>query len=100
YFTSMFTDKLGIQPDLLYSVQGTKFGGTYTDTYSYLNIPVLFRVNVIPVLNLHAGPQLGLCLAAKTEGGGTTTDFKDEVNTVDFAFAFGAGVDLGNFTGG
>jgi len=104
YLTAMLTEKIGIQPELLYSVQGstiTLFNTKVDNKYSYLNIPVLFRYNIIPLINVHAGPQLGINLSADQKSGGNSASFKNDVNTADFAVAFGAGFDLPvGFNGG
>jgi len=104
YLKAMLTEKIGIQPELLYSVQGstiTLFNTKVDNKYSYLNIPVLFRYNIIPLINVHAGPQLGINLSADQKSGGNSASFKNDVNTADFAVAFGAGFDLPvGFNGG
>ncbi|QAA80596.1 PorT family protein [Aequorivita sp. H23M31] len=53
-----FSDKLGIQADLLYSQQGAKFDGGSFDL-SYVNIPVVLKYYLFQGLNLQAGPQFG-----------------------------------------
>lgn len=53
-----FSDKLGIQADLLYSQQGAKFSGGDFDL-SYVNVPVVLKYYLFQGLNLQAGPQFG-----------------------------------------
>jgi hypothetical protein len=76
-----FTDYLGVGIDLLYSSQGQKYSGTFTDflpvgftaktTLNYLKIPVLFRVNSNPDARVQftgfIGPQMSLLLNYKEE---------------------------------
>lgn len=87
-------DKFFIQPELLYSAQGTKvdgFGGDADIKLNYLNIPVLAKYYIVDKFSVEAGPQLGVLLSAKAEG----TDIKDSTRSVDFGFNIGAGY---NFT--
>lgn len=89
YAKIMFSGKLGLQPELLYSAQGGQVSGA-SDDYTYLNVPVLLRYNVAPLFNLHVGPQLGLLMSAKSGG----TDIKSSMKSTDWGIAFGGGVEL------
>ncbi|MCP2029471.1 opacity protein-like surface antigen [Flavobacterium sp. HSC-32F16] len=84
-------DKLAIQPELLFSTQGTKVdGGPFGDwdiKTNYLNIPVLAKYYIVEKFSVEAGPQLGVLLSAKSEG----DDVKDNFKTVDLGFNLGAG---------
>ena len=85
----MMTDKFGIQPELLYSGQGGDSGpGTFR--LSYLNLPIMFRLNPMPEFSLQAGPQLGILLSAEASG----IDIKDQMSTTDFGLAFGLGYEF------
>lgn len=92
------TDKFAIQPELLYSTQGSKMKETvftesfeYNNKLDYLNIPVMAKYYVTEAFNVEVGPQIGILLSAKVDG----EDYKDEVKSVDFGLGFGAGY---NFT--
>ena len=85
-----------IQPELLFSTQGTKvdgpFGGDADFKLNYLNIPVLAKYYIVDKkFSVEAGPQLGVLLSAKAED----EDIKDFTRSVDFGFNIGAGY---NFT--
>lgn len=85
-------EKLAIQPELLFSTQGTKIdGGTFLGDFdvktNYLNIPVLAKYYIVEKFSVEAGPQLGILLSAKSDG----EDVKDGFKTVDFGFNLGAG---------
>lgn len=85
-------EKLAIQPELLFSTQGTKFdGGAFLGDFdvktNYLNIPVLAKYYIVEKFSVEAGPQLGILLSAKSNG----EDVKDGFKTVDFGFNLGAG---------
>lgn len=53
-----FSEKLGIQADLLYSQQGAEFSGGDFDL-SYVNVPVVIKYYIFQGLNIQAGPQFG-----------------------------------------
>lgn len=85
-----------IQPELLFSTQGTKvdgpFGADGDIKLNYLNIPVLAKYYIVDKkFSVEAGPQLGVLLSAKAED----NDIKDFTRSVDFGFNIGAGY---NFT--
>jgi len=98
FFNFMFSDKLGLQPEALFSMQGSKFDFSGFDgkqTLNYITIPVLLRYNVAEIFSLHAGPQFGLLMSAEEEfDGGDPEDIKDDFKGTDFGLAFGAEVDL------
>nr|WP_294789115.1 porin family protein [uncultured Flavobacterium sp.] len=84
-------EKFYIQPEILFSAQGTKadggLGGDATFKLNYLNIPVVAKYYIVDKkFNVEAGPQLGVLLSAKVEG----EDIKDYTRSVDFGFNVGA----------
>ena len=89
-------ERFFIQPELLFSTQGTKVDGPFgTDgdiKLNYLNIPVLAKYYIVDKkFSVEAGPQLGVLLSAKAED----NDIKDFTRSVDFGFNIGVGY---NFT--
>ena len=103
------SDKFSVQPELLFSTQGTKLEESGTNysyesnlNLSYLNIPVMAKSYVAEGFSLEAGPLIGFLTKAKgefavTEAGGTVSgdeDVKDEFESIDFGFNFGAGYDF------
>lgn len=97
YVTIMFSEKLGLQPEALFSMQGTKFdidGFDVQTNFNYLNVPILVRYNITDMISLHAGPQFGFLLSAEAESDGDKEDIKDEFKGTDIGGAFGLGVDL------
>lgn len=98
FVTWMFTEHIGLQPEALFSMQGTTFDNDFIDgktKFNYLNVPVLVRYNVNEMISLHAGPQIGFLLSAEAESDdGDSEDIKDEFKGTDFSGAFGLGVDL------
>ena len=79
-----------VQPEIYYSGQGGK-DGSEKARLGYLNIPVLVQYMAGNGFRLQTGPQLGILLSAEDEVDGVSTDEKDNLNTVDFAWSFGAG---------
>jgi long-subunit fatty acid transport protein len=105
------TDKFHIQPELLYSTQGSKFnmpvpsGGIYYNTentfmLAYLNIPVMFKYYAAEKFSLEAGPQIGFLVDSKLVvnvlGQSVSQDAKDLFKKIDFGFNLGARYDISN----
>jgi hypothetical protein len=89
------TEIFALQPELLFTMKGAKYDeGDTTMSWktSYIEIPVLFRVNlptegkIKPML--YAGPALGILMSAKDED----EDVKDYLKTMDIGVVAGAGV--------
>ncbi|MDZ7740116.1 MAG: porin family protein [Bacteroidales bacterium] len=68
-----------VQPELVYSNQGVKIGGT-KQTLDYINVPVILQYMFDNGFRLQAGPQLGLLVKA---------DNKDDLSPVDLGVGFG-----------
>lgn len=103
------SDKIALQPELLYSTQGAKFdmysadldaNGNFTFKLAYINIPVMFKYYASEKFSLEAGPQIGFLTSAKGKveiyGNSAEEDVKDFFNSTDFAFNLGAGYDFTN----
>ncbi|SKA40882.1 Outer membrane protein beta-barrel domain-containing protein [Chitinophaga eiseniae] len=89
-----------IQPELLYSGQGTKMKSSYlgglitaesTLKTDYINIPVMVQYSIVPAFYLEAGPQLGILAGAKLKGGNVSVDVKDQMKSIDFGIGVGFG---------
>lgn len=107
------SDKFAIQPEILYSTQGTKaeveefeLEGNFYDAQvcfnlSYINVPVMFKYYAAEKFSIEAGPQIGFLTSAKTKtevdgfNGSNELDVKDMFESIDFGLNFGAGY---NFT--
>ena len=93
----MFTEKLGLQPELLLSMQGSKATGItydYRILTNYVNIPILVRYNINDTFSVHAGPQFGVLVSADEEFDGDKGDIKDDLKSTDFGLALGAEANL------
>lgn len=103
------SEKFAIQPELLYSAQGTQSDESDEDgsferklSLGYLNIPVMAKFYVAEKFSLEAGPQIGFLLSAKEKAEGSIggenisveADVKDGHKSIDFGVNFGAGYDF------
>lgn len=88
--------QFAIQPEFLFSTQGTIIEGFDGDSnttvkVNYLNIPVLAKYCITDAFSVEAGPQIGFLLSAKARG----EDVNDLYKSTDFGFNLGCGY---NFT--
>jgi hypothetical protein len=84
--------KFGIQPEILFSSQGAKLEKSNSSDnlkINYINIPVLFKLNVKPGLFFESGPQIGIAATAKYGD----NDIKNTIKSSDFSWAFGLGAE-------
>lgn len=87
----------GIQPELLYSMMGSKFdftnGGTTVSSQEelgYLSIPVLAKMSFgKPGFGVYLGPQVGILMSAKSKSGSTSTDSKSDYKSSDVSAVVG-----------
>ncbi len=94
--------KIGIQPEVLFSKQGSNFTvdkNNYEANFDYINVPIMLKLYLAAGLNLQVGPQFGFLTTSElvTTAGSvkTTQDAKSLFNKKsDVAVAFGAGWDL------
>ncbi|MBA4055358.1 MAG: hypothetical protein C0490_11650 [Marivirga sp.] len=97
-------ERIGFQPEILFSQQGSKFKFTGSPdlkaNFSYVNIPLILKLYTVAGINLQVGPQIGFLTSAESEdynvttGQITTEDIKDDLNSTDFSLALGVGWDL------
>lgn len=80
---------IAIQPEVLFSTQGAKIDETDVDL-SYVNVPILLRLTLARIINVHFGPQFGFVTKAEADG----NDIIDNVKNSDISIAAGAGVNL------
>ena len=104
------SDKLALQPELLFSMQGTNIDefefsdGNQTFVVdasikmSYINVPIMLKYYAAEKFNFEVGPQVGFLLSAKTvakaNGNEAEDDVKDSFESVDFGLNFGLGYDF------
>ena len=82
-----------VQPELVYSMQGTKYkfaNNDYEYRLGYLNIPVLLQIMTQKGWRFETGPQLGIILNAKNTGV-NPQNVKGVFKSTDVAWALGVG---------
>lgn len=115
YGSYPLSDKLSLQPELLYSSVGAKYDFSESDPdfgdYSvdgsyqlnYLSVPIMLGFKLSENFSLQVGPQIGFLLSAKDKGdvkfdGGSESyddDIKDGFKGTDFGLNFGLGYSFG-----
>ena len=89
-----FSEDFALQPELIYSGQGTKYslaGDDYNLNLSYINLPVLLQYMFGGGFRVETGPQVGALISANSKVGSNSEDIKDNFNTMDFSWVFGLG---------
>ena len=71
-FLQIRGEKIGFQPEIIFSQQGSKFKYNTNEpslkqNFSYVNIPLIFKLYTIGGINLQLGPQIGLLTSAERE---------------------------------
>lgn len=93
------TDKISVQPEILYSSQGSKgsYGFLFDEVndfkikLDYLNIPILGKYHIIEGLSGELGPVIGILVKAESDNGdGDSVDVKDFYKSVDIGVGIGA----------
>lgn len=110
-------DKFAFQPELLYSMQGTKIEYSesvpdYAYSYKeknklgYLNVPLMAKYFATEKFFVEAGPQVGFLISAKSDFEESETfmgetdsfsgdvDIKSNLKSVDFGLNFGLGYEF------
>ncbi|MDJ0366106.1 porin family protein [Hymenobacter sp. H14-R3] len=72
FYEAKLIGPLSIQPELLYSLQGSQLKGAttvtnYTTQLNYIQVPILLKATLGPVF-VEAGPQFGYLVAANENG--------------------------------
>jgi len=88
YLNLNFSEYFGITPEVLYTVNGTKWEDVKVN-YDYIALPVMLRFMPVELLSIEVGPQFSFLTKAEVEDIG---DVKDQLKNNDFGLAFGVGV--------
>jgi hypothetical protein len=80
--------KLGLQPEIIFSQQGSKVDLGDWDT-KYINIPIILKLYLGGGFNLQAGPQFGFLNKAELDG----NSIEDDLKNADVSFGLGLGWD-------
>lgn len=84
------TRQFALQPELVFSMQGGKDDNVKLKL-NYINVPLLAQYMTNDGFRLQTGPQLGFLVSAERKVGHVEVDVKDDLSTLDFSWAFGAG---------
>ncbi|WP_169744676.1 porin family protein [Siansivirga zeaxanthinifaciens] len=103
------SEKFTLQPEVLYSRQGTKesydddsFSSDYVYTFDYLNMPVMFKYYILESFSIELGSQIGVLISSKAEyqeseyNNSYTEDLKKFINAIDYGANIGFGYKLAN----
>src|SRR5688572_1960812 len=101
-FVLIKATKIGIQPEVLFSQQGSTVkinSQDYESNFSYVNIPIIIKLYTVAGINLQAGPQFGFVNSAEAPvltapNTYTMQDVKARAKGSDVTAAFGLGWDL------
>jgi len=93
------TGFISVEPGIQYSTKGYKAdakttGVMISEKLSYIDIPVLIRLNIYPFLNVFAGPQASLLLSRKYELDGNTDTSTEVISGYDLGGVVGLGVSM------
>ncbi len=86
------SDEFALQPELVFSVQGSQFtvgGSDVKLDLNYINVPLLLQYMFDNGFRIAAGPQLGLLLSAKSRVNSSETDVKDSYEDTDIGIGLG-----------
>ena len=95
--------KIGIQPEIVFSQQGSTVKINTTDydaNFSYVNIPIMLKLYTVAGINLQVGPQFGFLTSAKSDYNPITNqpesgaDVSSAYKKSDVSLGMGVGWDL------
>ena len=96
--------KIGVQPEIIFSQQGSKVeinSQNFESNFSYVNVPIMLKLYTVAGINIQAGPQFGFITNAETPiqdqlnpGSYEVRDVKDKMKSSDFTLGLGLGWDL------
>ena len=80
--------KIGVQPEFIFSQQGSKVELGDWDT-KYINIPIILKLYLAGGFNLQGGPQFGFLNMAELDG----NSIEDDLKNSDISIGLGLGWD-------
>ena len=91
YLITFLSERVSLQPELVYSQQGFQLTGQYATRFehNYLNLPIIFKIDVGPGTTVQLGPQVGYFLN-RNDNGNNFGGYKK----IDFGLALGVGYAL------
>jgi hypothetical protein len=95
----MVSDNFSIQPELLYSKQGSTYTGQVPGfertKLDYILLPVEAKFKLIDKLSLEVGPQLGILMSSRLKTN-TSNDKIDGLKSIDFSINAGLQYHINN----
>lgn len=85
---------IALQPELLFSQRGYIESGNKEVTLNYLDLPVMLKVKIFPMLTIDAGPQFSVLVDEVIDGIGNVNPVMPSYNKSDISGAFGASVQV------
>lgn len=93
-----FAKRMAGQVEILSSQKGSKWSDPYfsgKDNLSYIDIPILFRFQIIDLVSVHAGPQFSFMIGANSiPDSGDKFDASSYYKSTDIGIVVGAEVSL------
>ena len=80
--------KLGVQPEITFSQQGSKVDLGNWDA-KYINVPIILKLYLAGGFNMQAGPQFGFLNKAELDG----NSIEDDLKNADVSLGLGLGWD-------
>jgi hypothetical protein len=106
----MLADILGFQPELLFTTKGTEgvYGGIINQTVqfnmNYIEVPFLLVVKPVDLIEIHAGPYIGLLVSSNVKYSGTIDGeseiSRDHFNSLDYGLSAGFALNFGTIQTG
>jgi len=98
YFRMSFLGVWTVEPGIQYSQKGfralsTSPGGAGTDRFHAIDVPVLVRFSVLPLVNIFAGPQASYLVGRDFNGAASITN-TDNLRNFDLSAVVGVGLNL------
>lgn len=98
YFRMNFLGLWTVEPGIQYSQKGfrsvsTSPIGTGTDRFHAIDVPVLVRFSILPLVNIFAGPQASY-LVGRDFNGDTSYSNTDNLRNYDLSGVVGVGLNL------
>ena len=100
----LIKDRYSLQPELLYSTQGSSkmtMGKEAVTNLNYVDLPIMIKYRVLDNFNIEIGPEFGFLISEKTHVDGKEIDTNDNFEDLDFglnigiAYSFESIFDLG-----
>jgi hypothetical protein len=88
------SEKFSIQPELLYTRQGSETENIVKIKLDYLALPIMAKYYVTNNLSIEAGPQAAFLVRDKADFNNSNLEGELDANTFDFGLNIGAGYKL------